>query len=91
MDGKCQKNSIEIAGRILEKDEKCRKNSKEEKEKKRKFYKMLRRIGFIIIVIQKEFRTSINRRTILLKRERLEDRFQVRFQIRTSDFLLLKP
>ena len=61
MNRKCQKNSTEIAGRIPERDEKCRKDSKKEKEEKRKFWKMLRRIEFIIMVTQKKFRTSINR------------------------------
>jgi len=60
---------MEIVGRILERDGNCRKDSKEEKEERRKFRKMLRRIGFIIMVIWKEFRTSINRWTTLLKRE----------------------
>ena len=69
---------MEIAGRILERDEKCWKDFKEEKEEKRKFQKMLRRIGFIIIVIRKEFKISINRRTTPLKRGQ-EDRLQVRF------------
>jgi len=59
---------MEIARRILERDGKCWKDSKEEKEEKRKFRKMLRRIGFIIMVIRKEFRISINRRTTPLKR-----------------------
>ena len=67
MNGKHQKNSMKIAERILERDGKCQKDSKEEKEKKRKFQKMLKRIGFIIMIIQKEFRTSINRRMTPLK------------------------
>jgi len=51
MNEKCQKNSIEIVGRILKRNGKCRKDFKEEKEEKKKFRKMLRRIRFIIIVI----------------------------------------
>jgi len=67
MNGKRQKNSMEIARRILERDGKCWKDSKEEKKEKRKFQKTLRRIEFIIIVIRKEFRISINRQTTPLK------------------------
>jgi len=58
---------MEIAGRILERNGKFRKDSKKEKEEKRKFRKMPKRIGFIIMVIQKEFRISINRWTTPLK------------------------
>ena len=60
--GKCWKNPTESAERILERDGKCQKDSKEEKEEERGFRKTLRRFGFIIMVTQKEFGTSINRR-----------------------------
>ena len=83
---KCRKNSTEIAGRILERDGKCQKDSKEEKEEKRKFRKMLRRIGFIIMVTQKEFRTSINRPTTPLKGEtrKTDRKLDFRYELQIS-------
>jgi len=81
MNGKCRKKSTEITERMPERDEKYRKDSKEEKKERRRFQKTLRRIGFIIMVTRKEFRTSINRRAISLKVDRFQHRFQVRFRL----------
>jgi len=77
---------MEIAGRILERNGKCRKDSKEEKEEKRKFRKMLRRIRFIIMVTRKEFRTSINRRTtpLIKGRKKTDRKLDFRYELRIS-------
>jgi len=86
---------MESAERILERNGKCRKDSKEEKEEKRGFQKMLRRFGFIIMVIRKEFETSINRRATPLKVDRFRyELIQISSRVYldlNSDFSPLEP
>jgi len=76
---------MKSAKRIPERDEKCRKDSKEEKKEERGFRKMLRRFEFIIMVTWKEFGTSINRRAISLKVDRFHQEFYLDLK---SDFII---